>query len=228
MDEQTAQVVLCTIAAAATVAWVAGLRFLLRSAAVELASGQTTTHGFGDEMTSNHRIVDAAEVASSVGGLSSRAATVMVSDPARFGTVRISHCTDVSLRFRMGSRLGATSPAALCLRGGELRFVEFEPGRTRIEYTIEVSPGRGLLWGGGVFLILGAISIVVGYWAIQTWVIPNPQPGVRWQTLQMFQVAHCLWPPFLFGGILRMQRRAARDAFDVLVHNLPYYEEKTA
>jgi len=39
----------------------------------------------------------------------------------------------------------------------------------------------------------------------------------------MLQVVHFLWPPFLFGGLYRRGRSAVREAFEVMIHNLPYY-----
>src|SRR5262249_33300367 len=44
-----------------------------------------------------------------------------------------------------------------------------------------------------------------------------------WQTFQMAQAVHFLWPPFLFGALYRQGRRAAAQ-FEALAHNLPYYE----
>ena len=141
---------------------------------------------------------------------------------------KILQRTDESLRFEAAAGAVPATPAGQCLRRGQLRFTPLGADRTRIDYAVEVSAGRGLLWGGAAFVALGLVALVVGCWAIQTWAIPNPNPGIRGQTFQMFQVVHFLWPPFLFGGIYRMQRRAVRDGFDALVHNLPYHEKGTA
>ena len=42
------------------------------------------------------------------------------------------------------------------------------------------------------------------------------------QAVQMAQVVHFLWPPFLFGGLYRQRRRVAEEGFDRLLHNLPF------
>jgi len=83
--------------------------------------------------------------------------------------------------------------------------------------------GRGLLWWGASFQLLGLIALAVGFWLIRTYVVPDPDPAVRGQTVQMAQAVHFLWPPFLFGALYRRGYKALRTALDTLVHNLPYY-----
>jgi hypothetical protein len=77
---------------------------------------------------------------------------------------------------------------------------------------------------GAVFQVLGLIALIGGFFAITTWVVPNPNPDVRAQSVQMVQAVHFLWPPFLFGGIYRMRRRTVQARFEILVNNLPYFE----
>ena len=79
--------------------------------------------------------------------------------------------------------------------------------------------------GAAIFLVLGVIALVTGFVLVNTLVVPNRDPAVRGQTLQMLQVGHFLWPPFLFGGLYRRQYTAVRARFDTLIHNLPYYED---
>ena len=47
------------------------------------------------------------------------------------------------------------------------------------------------------------VALVAGSWAIRTFVVPHPDPAIRGQVFQMCQVAHFLWPPFLFAGLYR-------------------------
>jgi hypothetical protein len=82
----------------------------------------------------------------------------------------------------------------------------------------------GLLWGGGVFLALGLLTLVGLFWFLYRYVATNPDPGIRWQTVQMIQAVHFLWPPFLFAHLYRRVGRAVRAGVDGLVHNLPYYQ----
>jgi hypothetical protein len=227
MTQETAQLVLYAIAVVAAVAWIAGLLFLVRSARIGKAA-EPATGRFPDEAPPDNLIVGHAEVEGLADRLSARAASVLAGESARFGYLKILERTDECLRFEATAGASPTTPAGQCLRRGQLRFTPLGIDRTRIDYGVEISTGRGLLWGGAAFVALGLVALLVGCWAIQAWIVPNPHPGIRGQTFQMLQVVHFLWPPFLLGGIYRMQRRAVRDAFDALVHNLPYHEKGAA
>jgi hypothetical protein len=56
---------------------------------------------------------------------------------------------------------------------------------------------------------------------VRTHLVTSPDPATRMQTLQMLQIVHFLWPPFLFGGLYRAGRGALRANLDTLLHNLP-------
>jgi hypothetical protein len=50
----------------------------------------------------------------------------------------------------------------------------------------------------GVLLFGLAPLVLVGVAAaLWNYVAPNPNPAVRWQALQILQICHVLWPPFL-------------------------------
>ena len=61
-------------------------------------------------------------------------------------------------------------------------------------------------------LILGlglpAILIVGG--VIWYFVVNSPNPSVRWQVLQLLQLVHVIWPPFLVLYFYRAGRRHGR------------------
>ena len=75
--------------------------------------------------------------------------------------------------------------------------------RTRIEYAIDVPSGRVLIAFGWLFITLGLAALSAGCWIMLAYVIPSPNLSVRGQALQMVQVAHFLWPPFLETTRLR-------------------------
>jgi hypothetical protein len=60
-------------------------------------------------------------------------------------------------------------------------------------------------------------------WAVFTYLVSAPEPAVRWQTLQMLQVVHFLWPPFLFGALYRRGMKEVTAQFEAVAYNLPYY-----
>ncbi len=84
---------------------------------------------------------------------------------------------------------------------------------------------RWLLWLGALFQAAGLIALVVGCWAVYTYIVCSRDPNVRWQTMQMIQVCHLLWPPFLLGALYRRGRREVVSRFEALAHNLPYLGE---
>ena len=66
--------------------------------------------------------------------------------------------------------------------------------------------------GAAVVQLLGLAAILIGFWLIGTYVVPNPNPAIRGQTFQMLQVVHFLWPPFLFGWLHRLRYTAVQSA----------------
>ena len=83
---------------------------------------------------------------------------------------------------------------------------------------------RRLLLGGAIFQILGLAAISAGFWLLNAYVADAADPAVRVQAIQMVQVFHFLWPPFLFGVLNRKRHGALRKAFDTFVRNLPFCE----
>ena len=109
-------------------------------------------------------------------------------------------------------------------RQGRLMFEPLGADRTRIDYAIEVSPARWLLVLGWLFQASGLIALIVGCWLVYTFCVSSPRPELRWQTIQMVQAAHFLWPPFLFATLYRQRRKWVLTSFEALVQNLPYAE----
>lgn len=225
MDEQTARWLLYGITAVAAVVWLAGARFLGASFRGKAARDREP----GDRLafiseSSATAIRDSVEVEGLPEELAAKAAAIVAdkgSGPA--GPMKIVESSPDRLVVE-GVRTAADpqSPGRF-LRRAEFRF-RFSGGRrTRIDYEIQLASGRGLMLGGMTFQLLGLVAIVVGFALMTTYVIPNPNPAIRGQTFQMLQVVHFLWPPFLFGTLYRRGRNALREAFEVLLHNLPYY-----
>jgi hypothetical protein len=222
MSSETAQIVLAAIAGIGFIAWLAGLQFLFSSARV----GRNDTAATGDfsEPPPDNWMVGSAEVDGQPAVLAKKAAALLVKQaPGPFGPIKIMEASDNRLAFeRVGPAAG--NMQGQWLRRGEMRFTAIDGKRTRIDYAIERSPLRWLLWLGGLFLVLGLIALVVGAWLIATLVVPSPDPAVRSQAIQMVQAIHFLWPPFLMGGLYRRGIRSVRATFEALVHNLPYAE----
>lgn len=106
---------------------------------------------------------------------------------------------------------------------GEVWFSMQTGGRTHVEYTVEVTAGARLLAWARILNVLGLVAIVVGYFAISKWIIPDH--ANRPQVFQMAQTIHFLWPPFLLGGLYRHQYSYVAGQIETFVNNLPYLNE---
>ncbi len=100
-------------------------------------------------------------------------------------------------------RVSFTSLGSLHNPHGEIRILPTGKGRTRFEYTVEYEALRRYLKGGWTIQAFGLIVLAVIYWVLRTYVVTNPNPAVRWQSVQMAQCVHLLWPPFLMGHLYR-------------------------
>ena len=162
-------------------------------------------------------IVGRAEIPGTPGDLSDKAAAILAKEQ-----LKILQRTDDRVVFEgVGPNLSGAAVGQL-VRRGELRFTAMGGDRTGVDYAIAVPEWRGFLIAGAVVQGLGLVALVVGFFAVTTWVVPNPNPAIRGQSFQMLQVVHFLWPPFLLGTLYRMRRRTVQARFEVLVNNLPY------
>lgn len=222
MSTETAQLVLGIIGGVGFIVWLAGLQFLFSSARV--GQRENASRDFQEPIPENW-LAGSAEVEGQPAVLAKRAAALLVKQtPGPFGPIKIVEGSDDRLVFeRVGPRVGGLQQGEW-LRRGEMRFTAIGRDRTRIDYAIERAPLRWLLWLGGLFQALGLAALGVGAWLIGTLVVPSPDPAVRTQAIQMIQVVHFLWPPFLMGFLYRRGIRSVRATFDALAHNLPYAE----
>jgi hypothetical protein len=219
MDSATAEIVLYGITAIGAVVWCFGLRFLLNSRRprrTEPADRYSVT-----KPPPNNVLQGSAQVEGKPEELAVKAAASLAQgiDP-QVGPLKISERSDERVAFE-GLGPGGQLPGQI-IRQGEIRFRRASEGKTDIEYKVEISLRPWLLIGGVIFQILGLIALVLGFLLIHLFVVQNQDPDIRWQTVQMVQAVHFLWPPFLFGGLYKMQHRIVSRAFDTLVHNLPY------
>jgi len=224
MTEHVAELMLYAISALGALVWLAGLRFLIASAqAGRLVSRQTAEQLEMEEPPTDDMIVGSAEVTGQPADLVSRAASLLAGGTASsLGLLKIVDRASDRLTFeRAGEYAGGHAGRSLILKG-QFRFAALGSNRTRIIYAVQLAPRRALLIGGVLFQFLGLAVLGVGFWAIQTYVVPNPNLAIRAQVFQMFQTGHFLWPPFLLGALYRHRYRQVRDALDAFAHNLPH------
>jgi hypothetical protein len=226
VDSETAKVVLAGITALAVVVWLSGLRFLRSSAHRSppregLAVGEPEDAG----STGGTILSGSAEVEGQPASLASRAAGLLAREALFPGVpLKVVEKSDRHVRFERVEAGGPVQAAGRWLRRGQLSFDALGGGRTRVEWAVELADPPWLLRLGMLFQAAGLIAIVVGCWAILTYVVPSPDPAIRWQTVQMVQVSHLLWPPFLFGALHRQGRKQVAGRMEALAHNLPHLE----
>jgi hypothetical protein len=96
-------------------------------------------------------------------------------------------------------------------------------GNVEISYEADLSKLRKKM--GIIALcvnVLGLLAITVLPAGLYLYVASSHNPAVRWQSAQVVQMVHFLWPPYLFLGMYRRARRLLATALETLVTNLQY------
>lgn len=215
MDSGIANLILNGIAIAAIVVWVFGLRFL--TLAVREEKRGETDGPIPNEPAPKNIVYGSAELEGAAAELSRRAAAIL----AEKG-VRITERTDERIVF--GSTAGNTAgqPLGWFAFRGQIRFTPQTAATTRADYALTVPTLWFLPPLGYAFQALGLAAIIAGYLLIRLYVVDSNDPAVRWQTIQMVQVVHFLWPPFLIGVLYRKPRQTIQSSFETFIHNLQY------
>jgi hypothetical protein len=218
MNAANAELLLYAITAVAVVVWVEGLRFLTATIRKEKKGGEEFAKA--DDPAPAGVIYGSAELQGRAADLSAKAAAVMA---AR--SIKICEKTDESIVFETPIGFMPGSNFNLPPLSGQMRFTPQSDRSTRVDYAMAKPSVRALLISGFVFQALGLIAIVAGFLVIYFVVIPSQNPGVRWQTVQMVQTVHFLWPPFFFASSYRRSASFVRVQFDTFIHNLPFLTE---
>jgi hypothetical protein len=226
MTPQTAHLILYCIAGVACAVWCAGLHFLLasgRKPRVEERSDEfARAYPNESEQTNRLAIQGTAEVEGEPEILAARAASILAKgNLGQLGPLRIVSRTDESVTFEGDA---ANPGIGKFIRQGAIHFASAGQNKTRVEYALDLPHGKGLLLIGMIFQVLGLAAIAIVFWLLNTYVADSPNAGIRAQSVQMVQVVHLLWPPFLFGGLYRQRHGALRSTFDTFIRNLPFVE----
>ncbi len=218
MDSHTAHLILYAITAIALVAWITGLQFLIASAREPRVDDEFSSHDTAKSLP----IQGTAEVEGEPETLASRATSALAKGNAGvLGPVRIVVRTADSVVFNGDP---ASTGLGSIIRQGAIHFTRLGQGKTRADYAVDVPRGKALLLGGAILQMLGLTAIATGFWLLSTYVADAPNPAIRAQVVQMVQVVHFLWPPFLCGALYRKRLGALRAALETFIRNLPYCE----
>ncbi|HLW67121.1 MAG TPA: hypothetical protein VKS79_17540 [Gemmataceae bacterium] len=202
----------------AALAWLAGFWFLVWCYRSTAAQPEQTVNELGEsDPAAKDWLRGSVEIEAPIHGLADKLAQVLVKISS--GSLSVSERTQDRLSFqRVGPAVGGLPER------GEIQFSSLNNNRTQAEYAVQVRGYRGLLWGGAICQALGLVALVVGGWAVHTYAVQSQDPEVRAQSLQMLQIAHFLWPPFLFAGLYRARRRMQANQMWFLLRSLPQAE----
>jgi hypothetical protein len=228
VSSETARLVVIGIASVAFMVWCAGFRFLVLAArkARPGEGGGDATFREG-EAAGGNLLTGFAEVEGQARVLSDRVAQICARGELFLNVpFKITEKSDTLVRFERVQPDGQTSYPGQWVRQGLLSFVAIGGGRSRVEWVLELQPTRWLLRLGAAFLLAALVAIIAGCGVLLTFVVPSPSPAVRWQSVQMVQVVHFLWPPFLCGALYGRGRSQATARMQALANNLPYLTAK--
>lgn len=215
MSQELAQQVIIGITVVGAIVWLWSLTFLMKSARMAKPALEDS-----DGSTPENSLAGVAEVEGDPKTLAARAASLLAK--GSLGPVKIVEKTDDRLVFERTDPGIARQSVSRLFRRGEFHFTSLGQNRTQVSWNVEAANLRWLLWVGGIIQIVSLIALIVGCWAMVTFVATSPEPAKRWQSLQMLQVIHLLWPPFLFGGLYRKGSRGIAAEFESFANNLPY------
>jgi hypothetical protein len=227
IETSTAWSILIAITAAGVVLWLWSTMYFLKAIRSTRPSSAEVMGRFEPEEKPRENIASGCvDLSGAPAELSEKLAAVLSRNGLAGYLVRIASRSDRELVFDvlgpagmpMAGGLGGAPP-----RGIKRGWVQFEPAgtnQTHAEYFLETPAGAGLIIGGGVFVCLGLAALAGGFFLSQKYVIPDPR--FRDQIFQMAQAVHFLWPPFMFGGVLKRLRSALPISLATMIQNLPH------
>ena len=87
-------------------------------------------------------------------------------------------------------------------------------GQTKVIAEVDDSTLRRKMQRILAALVVVVIPVTIAGVCAALWYFaaPSAMPGTRWQVVQVLQISHALWPPFLVYTLWKRQRSMARDA----------------
>lgn len=104
--------------------------------------------------------------------------------------------------------------------GVDVRFEALPQGSgTRLDTEVDASRyTRNFSIGMGLLVLVISPVVLVGTAALLwNYVAPSPQQAVRWQCVQICQIVHVLWPPFLIYFIYKRTLGTIKSAITRLL-----------
>jgi len=106
------------------------------------------------------------------------------------------------------------------IQRAEFRFEPTTASRTLVTYRLEIDPSLATFaWGAG-FQAAGLIVLAVGFLASWSVAGSNYHDHIQAQALQLAQVVHLLWPPFLAASLIHSRRERLIRRIEILLYDL--------
>ena len=175
MSVETAETIVYAVAGIGIVVWFAGLRFMMSAARLPRVMRDTATENFDATGPLPENVVaDSAEVAGNAAELARKAASLLASRMlGQMGQLKILEADDEHVVF---DGMDHALPHQGVGRG-QLRFTSVSANQSTVTYAVVASGGKGLLIGGVVCVVLGALALSVGFWLITIYVVAHPNRG---------------------------------------------------
>ena len=222
MAVETARILVLVVAGCGGVVWLIALVFVQKVSAGPNRE-RSPESALLDESTPTNFVYRSVEIEGEPSELLTKA-TELLAKGESVGSVKILSRTDDGIAFE-GTDETMTHPRGgygRWLRKGKMSFSSATTGRTVVEWVLELETKPWMLGLAWTFQVVSLLALAIGTYLILTFVVESPDPAVRGQSFQIIQVAHFIWPPFLFAGIYRRGRNQALTRFDTFVNNLPY------
>jgi|GEM_PF-6068248 len=234
MSVQAAQITIVAIAAISLVAWSLAFRFLQRSERICRGKAEKDDDPFERPQTFGAELPQADDPYIITGERVVKIAAKKLAEgmPPRLldqtqmlGQVRLVSVTENQIDFEVLVRDRANMKSKRhVLLTGQITFEPISVSQTRIKYQLSPRRVRTLLSIGRIVNFLSLFLIAGLGWGLWAFVASSDDPGMRIQSVQMMQVVHMLWPPFLFGGIARRMHNSPKQEIETIIDNVVVLE----
>jgi len=206
MSTQAASILVLAVTAVGAVLWLVAVARALRIrrlGAGPIEGGEALVEGDAEKVSG--RITEAL-----------LAGTVLPLVP-----LRIVSSGPEGVRFR--SSVGASMLPFTAGIEGEYAISRAGEGRVRVRIgTNRAAQKRGAAVGLLICLLAGLPLLVGLPILLFVLVVPSPIPAVRWQAVQVVQMVHALWPPFLFVWLGTRNQRLVEDALGQVLDRIRF------
>jgi hypothetical protein len=155
------------------------------------------------------------------------ARTIVQHNVGTFGSLfEVVERTPRRIVLRKNGPLMCNQPPSMYFSEAELTFEPLGHDTTRVSYVLGFDRLARRVKIVTLSIILGVglpVLVIVGG-LIWHFVLPSQNQAVQWQVFQTLQIAHVLWPPFLFLGLYSAGRRQSKTYFSNLLSTLELAE----